>query len=121
MSSVVRERDDGKQCWSHIRFDSGERVLISIAGQPTPSIKVLRLAFAGLIPVKTIWELTPVKAGGNDAFVDYFMKMFLPDQNEIRRPLEAIRDTLLKCSSIDSARRMLSERESLVKSAGDQG
>ena len=114
MSSVVRERDDGTQCWSQILFDSGERVLISIAGQPTPSIKVLRLVFAGLIPVKMIWELTPAKAGGNDAFVDYFMKMFLPDQNEIRRPLEAIRDALLNCSSIDSARRMFSERESLV-------
>jgi hypothetical protein len=88
--------------------------LISIAGQPTPSIKVLRLAFAGLIPVKTIWELTPAKAGGNDAFVDYFMKMFLPDQNEIRRPLAAIRDALLQCSSIDGTRRLLSERESRV-------
>src|SRR5262245_22404704 len=108
MSWVVQERDDGKQCSSQILFDSGERVLISIAGQPTPSIKVLRLAFGGLIPVKTIWELTPATAGGNDAFVDYFMKMFLPNQNEIRRPLEVIRDALLQCSSIDEARRLLS-------------
>jgi hypothetical protein len=45
----------------------------------------LRLIFAGLIPGKTIWQLTPAKAGGNDAFVDYFMKMFLPDQNDIPR------------------------------------
>jgi len=82
MSSVVRERDDGSQCWCQILFDSGERVLISIAGKPTPSVKVLRLALAGLIPVKTIWELTPAKAGGDDAFVHYFMKMFLADQNE---------------------------------------
>ena len=77
MTSVVRERDDGKQCWSHILFDSGERVLISVAGKPTPSIKVLKLAFAGLVPVKTIWELTPAKAGGNHAYVHFFVKMLL--------------------------------------------
>jgi hypothetical protein len=114
MSSVVRERDDESQCWCQILFDSGERVLISIAGKPTASIKVLRLAFAGLIPVKTIWELTPAKVGGDDAFVHYFVKMFLSDQTELPRPLAAIRDALLKCSSIDSARTMLSERESRV-------
>ena len=120
MSSLVRERDDESQCWSQILFDSGERVLISIAGQPTASIKVLRLAFAGLIPVKTIWELTPAKVGGDDAFVHYFVKMFLTGQNETPRPLAAIRDALLKCPSIDSARRMLSERETLVKREENQ-
>jgi hypothetical protein len=114
LSSVVRERDDGLQCWCQIRLDSGERVLISIAGRPTSSIKVFRLAFAGLIPIKTIWELTPAKVGGDDAFVDYFMKMFLPDQNETPRPLDAIRDVLLECSSIEDARRMLLKLESGV-------
>jgi hypothetical protein len=114
VSSVVRERDDGQQCWCQIRFDSGERVLISIAGQPTPSIKVLRLALAGLIPIKTIWEFTPAKAGGDDAFVDRFLKMFLSDQKELHRPLKLIRDALLHCSSIDDARRLLSDRESHV-------
>jgi hypothetical protein len=114
MGSVVRERDDGSQCWSHIRFDSGERVLISIAGKPTLSVTVHRLGFGGLIPIKKIWELTADKAGSHDAVVHQFMKMFMPDQNDFRRPLEAIRDALLDCSSIDDARRLLSERESRV-------
>jgi hypothetical protein len=116
LSSVVRELDDGHQCWCQIRFDSGERVLISISGKPTPSIKVLRLALGGLIPIKTIWELTPVKAGGADRFGDYFFKMFFPDENEISRPLEAIRDVLLKCSSIKDAQRMLLTLESRASS-----
>jgi hypothetical protein len=114
MSSVVRERDDGQQCWCQIRFDSGERVLISIAGKPTASVKVLRLALAGLIPVKTIWELTSAKVGGHDAYIDCFMKMFMSNENEINRPLRAIRNALLQCSSIDDARRLISDRESRV-------
>jgi hypothetical protein len=32
--------------------------LISIAGKPTLSVTVFRLALAGLIPIKKIWELT---------------------------------------------------------------
>lgn len=114
MSSVVKERDDGVQCWSQIRFDSGERVLISIAGKPSLSVTLFRLAFAGLIPVKKIWELNEAKAGGHDAVVHQFMKIF-PDQTDgFRRPLEDIRDALLKCSSIEEACRMLSERESSI-------
>jgi hypothetical protein len=116
MSSVVRERDDGQQCWCQILFDSGERVLISIAGQPTLSTKVLRLALGGLIPVKTIWEITSAKAGGHDAYIDCFMKMFMPNENEISRPLAAIRNALLQCSSIEDARRLLTDRESRASS-----
>ena len=112
MSVVVGERDDGQQCWSQILFDSGERVLISIAGKPTASTKIIRLALGGLIPVKTIWELTAARAGSHEAYIDCFMKMFMSD--EISRPLPAIRNVLLQCSSIEEARRMLSERESSV-------
>ena len=112
MSYVVRERDDGNQCWCQIRFDSGERVLISIAGKPTVSVTVFRLLFGGLIPSKKVWELTSDQAEGHDAVVHEFMRMFMPDQNDWRRPLEAIRDALLQCSSIEQARTMLSERES---------
>jgi hypothetical protein len=114
MSSVVRERDDGSQCWCQIRFDSGERVLISIAGKPSLSVTVFRLAFVGLIPIKKIWELNEAKAGGHDAAVRQFMKMF-PDENDaLRRPLEDIRDTLLQCSSIEEARKLLLEREAAL-------
>jgi hypothetical protein len=42
------------------------------------------------------------------------MKMF-PDENDaLRRPLEDIRDTLLQCSSIEEARKLLLEREAAL-------
>ena len=113
----MRERDDGSQCWCHIRFDSGERVLVSIAGKPTLSVTVFRLAFAGLIPIKKIWELNEAKAGGHDAVVHQFIRMFSPDENDFRRPLQAIRDTLLSCTSIHAAYKTLCERESKAFSA----
>ena len=111
MSSIVRERDDGSQCWSEILFDSGERVFISIDVAPTASIRVRRLVLAGLIPIKTVWELTPAKVGGYDDYVSCFMRMFSINKTTRRRPLEAIRNVLLRCSSIGHAHRTLSELE----------
>ena len=118
MSSIVRERDDGSQCWCEILFDSGERVLISIASAPTASIKVMRLVFAGLIPVKTVWELTPAKVGGHKAYVSCFMRMFLINEGKLQRPLKAIRNVLLRCSSIENAYKMLSALEAQATAAG---
>lgn len=114
MSSVVRERDDGVQSWSQIRFDSGERVLISIAGKPSLSVTVFRLAFAELIPVKKIRELNEIKIGDHDVVVLQFTKMFMPDEAEIIRPLAAIRNVRLKCASNEEARKRISEREASV-------
>src|SRR5262249_14681122 len=111
MSSVVTYRDDGSRCFCQIQFDSGERVLISIAGKPTPSIKIMRCILAGTIPIKTIWECSPTTAGGDDAFVDTVLKMFQPDPLHPARPLQLIRDAVLQCSSIEEARTMLLQRE----------
>jgi hypothetical protein len=81
---------------------------------PTPSIKVLRLVLAGLIPRQTIWEYNATMAGGYNAYVKNLMGMFPPDPNGSVHPLDVIRDVLLQCSSINEARRILSERESRV-------
>ena len=54
--------------------------------------------------------------GGHDAYIHGFMKMFMYDENELVRPLVAIRNALLQCSSINDARRLLSARESRVSS-----
>ena len=70
--------------------DSGERVFISIDGAPTASITVRRLVIAGLIPLTTVWQLTPAKVGGYDAYVSCFMRMFSINEMKRRRPLEAI-------------------------------
>lgn len=105
MSSVVTYANNERQCFCQSKFDSGERVLISIAAVPTPSIKVMRLALGGLIPRQIIWEYNATMAGGPDAYVRDLMEMFPPDPNSHVHPLDIIRDTLLRCSSIEDARR----------------
>ena len=57
MTSVVTYANNERQAFCQIKFDTGERVLISIAGLPKPSVKIMRLAFGGLFPVKTIWGI----------------------------------------------------------------
>lgn len=115
MSSVVTYANNERQCFCQIKFDSGERVLISIAGTPTPSLKVIRLALGGLIPRQTIWEFNATMAGGPDAYVRGLMEMFPPDPKGAIHPLDVIRDTLLQCPSIDDARRMLLGRQAGIK------
>jgi hypothetical protein len=112
MSSTVRQGgSDGSASWCEILFDSGERVFISIEVWPTAAIKVTRLVLGGLIPVKTVWKLTPAKVGGYYGYVSCFNRMFSVNKIKRRGPLEAIRDVLLQCSSIEQAHRTLSELE----------
>ena len=110
MSSTVRQGSDGSASWCEILFDSGERVFISIEVAPA-STKVTRLVLGGLIPVKTVWKLTPAKVGGYYGYVSCFNRMFSVNKIKRRGPLEAIRDVLLQCSSIEQAHRTLSELE----------
>lgn len=107
MSTVITYRNNERQCFCQIKFDTGERVLISIAAAPTPSVKVLKLAFGGLVPRQTIWEYNPTMAGGYNAYVENLMKMFHPVGGEPAHPLDVIRDTLLPCTSLEEARRTL--------------
>jgi hypothetical protein len=110
VSSIVRQGSDGSASWCEILFDSGERVFISIEVAPA-AIKITRLVLAGLIPVKIVWELSPTKVGGYKSYVTCFNRMFSINKINRRGPLEAIRDVLLQCSSIDQAQKTLSELE----------
>ena len=110
MSSTVRQGSNGSASWCEIVFDSGERVFISIGVAPA-SIQVTRLVLGGLIPVKTVWKLTPAKVGGYYDYVSCFNRMFSVNKIKRRGPLEAIRDVLLQCASIEQAHRTLSELE----------
>ncbi len=112
MSAVITYANDARRCFCQIKFDSGERVLISIAGMPKPSIKVMRLVLAGLVPMGNIWEHNLTIAGSLDNYVGQLLKMFPPDADASMHPLDIIRDLLLKCSSIEEARRTLLERQS---------
>ena len=99
------------RCFCQLRFESGERVLISIAGQPHPSIKLLRLALGGLLPRETIWELDSVRLGGSESMARRVIALFLSDSDKVAHPLDAIRDSLLPCRSIQEALAVLHEKE----------
>jgi hypothetical protein len=118
VSSIVRQRNDESERWCEILFDSGQRVFISIEIAPAASVKVTRVVLAGLIPVKTVWELTPAKVGGYKSYVTCFNRMFSINKINRRGPLEAIRDVLLQCSSIDQAQKTLSELETNSMNVG---
>jgi len=120
VSTVVTYRNNERQCFCQIKFDTGERVLISIAAAPTPSVKVLRLTLGGLLPRQTIWEYNPTMPGGYNAYVENMMRMFHPTNDEAAHPLDVIRDTLLPCSSLEEARRKLLNCESQASQRAPQ-
>lgn len=72
MSEIVTYRNTKNECYCQIKFDSGERILISIATLPKPSTKIYRL-FLGFIPIQAIWEYNPTMAGGYNAYVENMM------------------------------------------------
>jgi len=112
MGKVVAYANNNYQCYCHIKLDSGERVLISIASAPTPSVKVMKLAFFGLWPIQTIWEYNPTMAGGYEHYVRKMMIMFQdPLAVEPKHPLDILRDRLLPCRSISEVRDFLFEAE----------
>ena len=113
MSKICTYKNDGKRCFCQIKFDSKERVLISIASTHSPSIRISKLLF-GMIPVRTVWEYNPAMAGGYDAYVRNAMKMF-SDFETTKHPLDSIVELLLTCSSIDSAARALLKAERKIE------
>ena len=76
MSKVVTYANSKHLCYCQIKLDSGERVLISIASDPKPSVQLKKLCFFGLWPIQTIWEYDPTMAGGYEAYVRKMMQMF---------------------------------------------
>ncbi len=114
MSEVITYKNDKFACFCQIKLDSGERILISIASAPSPSIKILELAL-GTIPTKTIWEFNPTMAGGYRAYIEKSIKIFtdpkLEASDEIKQPLDAIRDKLLPCHSVKEVLHVLLDAE----------
>ena len=108
MSSVVIYQNTEEQCFCQIKFDSGERVLISIASTPVPSTKVVRMTLRGLVPRETIWKYTAVMAGSGADYAQNLMTMF--NRGTVNHPLDDIKDALLQCRSIDECRRLLASR-----------
>ena len=87
--TVTHYANNKFMCCCSIKLASGERVFISIASAPTPSVKIQKMALFGMLPVQTIWEYNPVMAGGYDAYIRKMMMMFQdPLANEPKHPLD---------------------------------
>ena len=115
MSSVVTYKNNNRMCFCQIRLTNGERVLISIATVPRPAITISKLRF-GVIPTQTIWEYNPTMAGGYESYVRNLIIMFASDRCQEKHPLDAIRDIILHCDSIDEAQRTLLTIENYLRS-----
>ena len=115
MSEVITYKNDEFACFCQIKLDSDERILISIASAPTPSIKIMELDLEGIAPTKTIWEFSPIMAGGYAAYIEKMIKMFVDSEleanDEIKQPLDAIRDKLLPCHSVKEVLHALIDAE----------
>lgn len=89
MGKIITYKNAGpKGMFCQIKLESGERILISIAQS---GVKIFKLRFMGMIPVKTLWEL-------ND--IVHMVEMFADPANPEKPPLDAIRDKLINCKSI---------------------
>lgn len=109
MSKVIAYRNTDRHCFSQIRFDSRERILISVANRPAHSIKVIKL-LAGIIPYRTVWEFS-LPAGEKDA-TDKLISLFAHQTAEKPdHPLDAITTKLLTCRSCNEAVWVLKQAE----------
>ena len=116
MGEVVAYANNKAQCFCQVKLDSGERVMVSIASMPTPSIKVIRLGLLGLLPKETIWEYSAAAAGGTDTYVRNLMQMMTDlSANEPQHPLDAFRDRLLSLKSIAQVRSWFQQAQHLAE------
>ena len=109
MSKVIAYQNTARHCFSQIRFDSRERILISVANHPVHSIKVIKL-LAGIIPYKTIWEfsLPEEEKDGNGKLISLFERQ---SAEKVEHPLDAITTKLLTCRSCNEAVWVLRQAE----------
>ena len=110
MTKLIAYKNTDKVCFCQIKFRSRERILISIANVPGPSIKVIKL-LAGIIPYKTIWEFNAPNTSGKDPHAG-LISMFTDKKSpEVDHPLDAIIIKLIPCRSCNEAVSVLRQAE----------
>ena len=107
MSQVITYANNRFQCFCQVKLDDGERVMVSIASSPSPTIKLLRLGRLGLLPKETLWEWGAEQAGGVDAYVRDVVRVLSIGPGELEHPLDSFRDRLLSFKSIGEVRAWL--------------
>ncbi len=109
MSKVIAYKNTAQHCFSQIRFDSKERILISVANTPVHSIKVIKL-LAGIIPYKTVWEFS-LPEGERDAHGKLISLFAHQSAKKVDHPLDAITTRLVTCRSCNEAVLVLQQAE----------
>ena len=109
MSKIIAYKNNDRHCFSQIRFDSREKILISVANNPVHSIKVIKL-LAGIIPYKTVWEFSLPEGAAN---AERKLIALFKDQSgkKVDHPLDAITIKLLACRSCNEAVWVLQQAE----------
>jgi hypothetical protein len=102
MSKVIAYKNNDRVCFCQIKFNSREKILVSVASVPEHSIKVIKL-LAGIIPYKTIWEFNATKAGGKDPHARLISIFTDKTEAKVNHPLDAIILKLVTCKSCNEA------------------
>ena len=110
MSKVIAYKNTVRHCFCQIKFDSRERILVSVASTPEHSIKVFKL-MAGIFPVKTIWEYKVYSSAEKDAHKELITLLLGQSGKETDHPLDAIIQKLVPCWSCDEAAQVLRQAE----------
>lgn len=101
MAKVIAYRNDGRASVCQMRFESREKILVSVAGVPVPGIRVMKLLF-GLIPCQTIWEVSVSQEA--DAAHEKLISMLTGRKDSgVEHPLDAMVQKLRPCRSCAEA------------------
>lgn len=106
MSKVIAYKNTDRHCFCQIKFNSRERVLVSVASVPGYSIKVIKLLF-GIFPYRTIWEYTARATAEKKAQKELISLCLGQAKHKVDHPLDAIMLRLVACRSCDEAVRTL--------------
>lgn len=110
MTKLIAYKNADGVCFCQIKFRSRERILISIATVPEPSIKVMKL-LAGIIPFKTVWEFNAPNRAEKDPYAGLISMFTDRKSSEVDHPLDAIIIKLIPCRSCNEAVSVLRQAE----------
>jgi hypothetical protein len=110
MSKVIAYNKTERHCFCQIRFNSRERVMVSVASVPDYSIKVMKLIF-GIFPYKTIWEYNAKATAEKKAHKELITLFLGQSGKKADHPLDAIIIKLLECRSCTEAELVLRRAE----------
>ncbi|MDA8169865.1 MAG: hypothetical protein M0Z59_09270 [Nitrospiraceae bacterium] len=107
MGKVVAYRNTGTHCFFQMKLKNKERILVSVANNPVPGIKILKLVLGGLIPAGTVWEFDRDSAGGGHSYEKRLDELFPARREKSMHILDAVMVRLSSCRSTLEIRHIL--------------